>query len=181
MPLYGQTGDEYVMASVDKHKNGELKVNGNIGSAWMFGNVLMEDVDLYDGNKNNFMGKTTAGTYYAKLYLSADDGYVIPADVAVTVDGAVSVEKDFDEYGSLIVYAEYEVKAPAPTEIDTVHIEGIPAPLYGQTVEEYYTAILAEMYDGSLTVNDETYNKTIGKYGNLWDEGWGVKKNDKSR
>mgnify|MGYP006976631495 CR=1 FL=1 len=59
-------------------------------------------------------------------------------------------EKDFDEYGALTIYAKYEVKA---TEIDTIHIEGIPAPLYGQTSKDYLDDVIAK-----VKVNNELYD-----------------------
>jgi len=123
-PLYGQTVGEYYGAILDERGGGTLTVNDEAfnKSAGKYGNLFDEGLEVKKNDTVLISTSTeliTEGNYYVAMTLYPADGYVIPADVAVTVDGAVSVEKDFDEYGSLIVYAKYEVKA---TKIDEVNL-----------------------------------------------------------
>ena len=149
-PVYGQTVKEYYTAILDERGGGTLTVNDEAfnKSAGKYGNLFDEGLEV---KKNDTVLSSTSteliteGNYYVAMTLYPADGYVIPAGVAVTVDGAVSVEKDFDEYGSLIVYAKYEVKA---TEIDTINIEGVLAPQYGDTVQDHFDDMIKKGDDG---------------------------------
>ena len=123
VPLYGQTVEEYYTAILDERGGGTLTVNDEAfdNKIGKYGNLFDEGLEV---KKNDTVLSSTSteliteGNYYVAMTLYPADGYAIPADVDVTVDGAVSVEKDFDEYGSLIAYAKFEVKATKITSVE---------------------------------------------------------------
>ena len=180
VPLYGQTVKEYNTVMYNGSMDGTHKINGstrvNNGEDVFYGNIELGDWEYYNSEKS-YIAPSSAdalpSVYYLVHWFNPAAGYKFPDDVAVTVDGAVSVETELDEDGCLTVWAKFEI-AP-PTEIDTVHIEGVLAPQYGQTIKSYYEAIEAKITDGTITVNDEVYDSTAYKYGNLLDDGWNVR------
>ncbi len=178
-PVYGQTVKEYNTVMHNGSMDGTHKINGstrvdNSGHI-NYGNIELVEWDYYNSEKSSYFTFTEVlpSVYYFVQWLEPAAGYKFPNDVVVTVDGAVSVETELDEDGCLTVWAKFDVAAP--TEIDTVHIEGVPAPVYGQTIKSYYEAIEAKITDGTITVNDEVYDSTAYKYGNLLDDGWNVR------
>ena len=183
-PLYGQTVEEYYTAILDERGGGTLTVNDKVfdNTIGKYGNLFDEGLEV---KKNDTVLDPTSteliteGNYYVAMTLYPADGYVIPDDAAVTVDGAASVETDFDEYGSLIAYAKYEVKA---TEIGTVQIEGVPAPLYGQTVKEYNTVMYNGSMNGTHKINGNTRVNVAEDifYGNIELSDWEYYNSEKS-
>jgi len=58
------------------------------------------------------------------------------------------------------------------TEIEAMNIKGIPAPQYGNTVEDYYNILESKLYDGTFTVNDVVYDTDTWNFGNIWLDDW---------
>ena len=180
-PVYGQTIKSYYEAIEAKITDGTITVNDEVYDSAnnKYGNLLDDGWNVRD--EDDFYLSSTStdlikeGTYYVAMWFLPDNGYVIPEDVNVLFDGAKSVEIEVEDDGCLDIHAEYEVKA---TEIDTVHVEGVPAPVYGQTIKSYYEAIEAKITDGTITVNDEVYDSANNKYGNLLDDAWNVRDED---
>ena len=112
VPLYGQTVKEYNTVMYNGSMDGTHKINGsarvNNGEDIFYGNIELADWEYYDSEKS-YLAPSSAdalpSVYYLVHWLYPAAGYKFPDDVAVTVDGAVSVETELDEDGCLTVWA----------------------------------------------------------------------------
>jgi len=181
-PQYGNTVREYYNIINSKLDDGTFTVNDVVydRDTWNFGNVWLDDWMLCDSTKEyidstNVIGE---GTYYLYTWLGAEEGFTVTEDLVITVEGINSADityKLFDvnvNEGFAEICIKFEVTDPSstPTEIDSIHIEGLPAPQYGMGVKEYDDNVVEEkIKNGSITVNGQVC--VDEDFGNIWSDG----------
>ena len=181
-PQYGNTVREYYNTINSKLYDGTFTVNDVVydRDTWTFGNVWLDDWMLCDSTKEyitstNVIGE---GTYYLCTWLGAEEGFTVTEDLVITIEGINSADITYELFdvnvneGFAEIFIKFEVTDPSstPTEIDSIHIEGIPAPQYGMGVKEYDDNVVEEnIKNGSITVNGQVCIDE--DFGNIWSDG----------
>ena len=153
----GQTRNEYHSSIMSNRNDGTYKVNGNAYADGFYGNLETDGFEYMDENKNILPvddSVYTEGTYYFSEAFKLTEGYefadVVTVNVTGVADADVEVMRDGEWLG---VFVKYVLTESAPTEIDSITIEGIPAPQYGQTYSQWNDTFNNNCDTGVLKIN----------------------------
>ena len=94
-----------------------MKINGSSGiDGWDFGDVFLDGKSFQDENKEHFYDTIAAGTYYVKLWLYHNEGFVFANGLSITVDGVNPANVTFSpstvDENCIIVWVKYDVSNP---------------------------------------------------------------------